>query len=211
MVTGATTTAAGVDVSGTTLFNDNPRATTTNIWGSSIGGFKNLASLTLGYPATVAQQTNAADRALGVFQTGSYNLDPSAAFELAIANTTGFTTFNLSFNFMILSNYTRTTTWTVDYQVGGSGAFTALGTIAAGPGNPTDTLESYSFGTALDNQSGQVILRVAALTGSTGSGNRDEIAIDNVDLTYAAVPEPSTVLLVCMGLVGILVIRRRCS
>ena len=55
-----------------------------------------------------------------------------------------------------------------------------------------------------------VWIQVVALTNSTGSGNRDTFAIDNVQLTYTPVPEPGAVLAFAaagLGLAGL--VRRR--
>jgi hypothetical protein len=184
VVTGATTTATGVDVS-STYFDANPRDTSVNTWSSSTLEYKNLASIIpLGASATIAQQTNATDRALGIRQA-SPQTDPGGAFVLTIANTTELFGFNLTFDFQMLQENTRSTTWTVDYRVGGTGSFTPVGTIPD-PGAVGDYPQSFSFGTALDNQSGMVEIRVAALTATTGSGNRDVMAIDNFNLTYSS-------------------------
>jgi hypothetical protein len=184
VVTGATTTATGSNVS-SSYFDANP-ADSANTWTSTALEYKNLASylsLLITNP-TVAQQTSCTNRALGIRQA-SPQTDPGGAFVLTIANTTGFDGFNLAFDFQMLQENPRSMTWTVDYRVGGTGSFTPVGTIPD-PGAVGDYPQSFSFGTALDNQSGMVEIRVAALTASTGSGNRDVMAIDNFNLTYTS-------------------------
>jgi hypothetical protein len=168
-----------------TYFDANP-ADSANTWSSTALEYKNLASIIpLGAGATIAQQASATDRALGIRQASSVT-DPGGAFVLTLPNTVGLQGFNLTFDFQMLQENPRAMTWTVDYRVGGTGSFTPVGTIPD-PGAVGNYPQSFSFGSALDNQSGSVQIRVAALTASTGSGNRDVMAIDNFNLTCSAV------------------------
>ena len=133
---------------------------------------------------------------------------------LCIANTTGYGSFTLTFEAQMLSVQPRSTTWTIDYRLGDSGNFTALGTFSD-PGTFGST--TYSFGpsslSAWDNQSSAVYFRVVALSGSSGSGSRDTFGIDDFSLSYSAVPEPVTVALVVFGavLAGGRLARRLCA
>lgn len=127
-------------------------------------------------------------------------------------NTTGFTLSQLSFDLMMLSVQTRSTTWTIDYGLGLSPtSFTSL-TTWADPGAFGSTPVSITGSSlaALSNQS-SVWIRLVALGATTGSGSRDSIALDNFNLTHAAIPEASThaAVLGALALVATLVYRRR--
>ena len=172
-------------------------------WTSISGGFKNFASATgLHSPAPVAVQTAAANRALGVRQTGSFGdatiapAVPGTAFVFQAANTTGKTDLALSFKLQSLdSTITRIVTWQVDYGLGAAPTtFTTVGTGST-TGNSTfanNTL-TVSFGSALDNQSGPITIRIAALAASVsnGGGNRPSTAIDDFSLSWNS-PTAST-------------------
>ena len=156
-------------------------------------GFKNSASAdsngTANATLTCAAQVAITNRALSVRQSGSWG-DPGASFQLELANTTGFTSFGLAFRLQgldILSG--KTTTFTVDYGIGANPTtFTPIATVptvlAVGGHHFNDTNVIASFGSALDNQSQPVWIRISTLAKSTGSGNRSTIAIDDFVLTY---------------------------
>ena len=162
------------------------------------GGTKNYASANNGNAAKVAtctEQKAFTDRAIGfrqVSQTnGSHpNLEPGAAYVLKIANTTGLTNFNLNFKLQSLDTTSpRTTTWTIDYATGAAPtSFTAItptsGTMTTGNLTFANNAISVNFGNALDNKSTNVWIRIAALTASTGSGNRPSTAIDDFNLSW---------------------------
>jgi hypothetical protein len=146
-------------------------------------------------------------------------MEPGGAFIATLANTTGYTGFGLNFDLIdfgtFLSGSRRTNTWTIDWRSGGAGAYTSVGTFQTSSllfPNPSlaGTNLTYSFGGALDNLSGPVEIRIVQLTPSTGSGNRDSLAIDNWTLSYV-IPEPSTIALVGFGLVGVFAFARRRS
>ncbi len=172
--TGATATSLGSAAS---------YSNTMILWSDSSGAFKNLASadgLTSG--ATTTQQNSSTDRALGLRQSGSFG-DPGAAFVLQIANTTGKTNLSLTFKFQTLSPQTRDTTFTVDYGIGASPTtFTPVTTVTSGAFGSQNV--TANFGTALNNQTGPVYIRIVALDPSTGSGSRDTVAIDDISITY---------------------------
>ncbi len=174
-----------------------PSATTA--WKSTAGGFKNFASAnnttmfyTLGADTTA--QKAATDRALGVRQVGYTSAtfpgsDSGAAFGLLIANTTGLTNFAMTFKLQSLDSATgpRKTTWRVDYGTGTSpSTFTMVGsTDTTGTSSYLNKTVSVSFGNALNNLTGPVWIRIAAISASTGSGNRTSSAIDDVNLTWS--------------------------
>ncbi|MBD2768109.1 choice-of-anchor J domain-containing protein [Hymenobacter sp. BT664] len=169
-----------------------PGSTTT--WGATGAGFKNFASATgLTATASTANQTAATNRALGVRQTGTFG-DPGAAFVFQAANTTGKTDFALSFKLQSLDNSsTRTTTWRVDYGRGATPtAFTTVGTGSdTGASAFSNNTITVSLGSALDNQSGPVYIRIVTLSASTGAGSRPSTAIDDFSLTWNS-PTPTT-------------------
>lgn len=158
--------------------------TTTAIsWSDSGGAFKNLASADGGLSSdSTATQSARTDRTLGIRQAIG---DPGAAFELELANTTGKTSFSLSLKHQMLSVQTRSTVWSVQYSTTGS-SWTTLGTYTD-PGVWGSTSSgALSLGSAINNISGPVYLRVVALNASTGSGSRDTYAIDDFSLTWSA-------------------------
>ncbi|MCU0449777.1 MAG: T9SS type A sorting domain-containing protein [Bernardetiaceae bacterium] len=110
---------------------------------------------------------------------------------MQIANTTGRAGFQLSFKLQSLDNTsTRITTWRVDYGIGTAPtSFTdanALGTLTTGNSTFASNNITVNFGSALDNQSQNVWMRVVALTASTGSGTRATTGIDDLVLTWNA-------------------------
>lgn len=168
------------------------------------GGFKNYPSATVineginfcpPLPATAPTFTN---RALGVRQVsptnGTHpNLDPGAAFAVKIANTNGLTNFNLTFKLQSLdTSSTRTTRWRVDYGFGNTPtsftAATATGTLTTGNKAFSNDTVTVNFGSALNNSSTPVWIRVAALTATSGSGNRPSSAIDDFKLSWTGTP-----------------------
>ncbi|MGI4867181.1 MAG: choice-of-anchor J domain-containing protein [Janthinobacterium lividum] len=156
-------------------------------WNNTGGGFKNFASansVAAGSATTV--QNAATDRALGVRQTGSLG-DPGAAFVFEAANTTGKSDFSLSFKLQSLDETSpRITTWQVSYGLGA----TPTSYINIGPTATTGDLSfsnntvTVSFNQLLDNQTGPVWIRIAALNASGNSGNRPTSAIDDFSLSW---------------------------
>ncbi|MFN3266804.1 MAG: hypothetical protein ACK41E_08190 [Deinococcales bacterium] len=162
--TGATATTLGTVVA----FN-----TAQVNWANTAGAFKNFAS------ASCSPEIGCTDRALGVRQTGGFG-DPGASFVYTLANTTRYIGYKVELEAQMLSVQPRSTTWTLDYQVG-SGAFTTL-TTYTDPSTFGSTPISVSLGNDADNQSASVRLRISALNISTGSGSRDSFGIDNFKL-----------------------------
>lgn len=178
VATGATVSANGTSILAT------PAVRT---WTDTGGAFKNVAGISTGETATSTQQSAATDRALAVRQTGAFG-DPGAAFILTLANTTGVDLHSLSLDLSMFTNSTqspRSTQWTIDYRVGESGDFTALGTYddpgVFGATPFTANLDTIS---ALDESTLPVFFRVVALSGSANFGSRDTFGIDNFTLNY---------------------------
>ncbi len=149
-------------------------------WANASGAFKNFASATgLTSSSDATAQNASEDRALGMRQTGSFG-DPGAAFTYSFS-TTGTNVDSISLDMMMLSVQTRSTAWTIQYGLGENPtSFTTLGTWSD-PGTWGTTplvFTTNDFGTALNNQD-DIVFRVVALTGSTGSNNRDSMGLDN--------------------------------
>jgi hypothetical protein len=173
--------------SATTLGSAATLTTAATTWGDSGGAFKNVASSTsLTSAATTTDQANSSDRALGIRQTGSFG-DPGAAFNFNF-NSTGLAINTISFNLEMLSVQSRSSTWSIQYATSASpSSFTTLGTWGD-PGTFGSTSLSFStsdFGTNLNDLS-SAWFRVVALSGSTSTGSRDTIAIDDFSMTFSA-------------------------
>ena len=194
---GATATAVGTALTFTT-----PPTT----WADTGGRFKNVSSATnLTSVASTTDQGNSSNRALGLRQSGSFG-DSGASFNFNFSTTEREIT-GITLDLMMLSVQNRSTTFTLQYGIGASPtSYTTLSTYGD-PGVFGTTSLSFGttdFGTALNNQA-EVVFRVVALGGSTGSGSRDTVGIDNFTIT--AIPEPSSALLGGLGLLALL--RRR--
>jgi hypothetical protein len=107
-----------------------------------------------------------------------------------INNTTGKTNLKMSF-LLQSSDYKtapRTTTWAVDYGKGDSPAtfttVTATGTLTTGNNVFSSTTVNVDFGSALDNTTGKIYIRITAPAAASGSGNRASTAIDDVKFTW---------------------------
>lgn len=174
----------------TTLGATATFTTAVALWNNTGNGFKNYASADgLNASSTTTDQNGSADRALGVRQTGTFG-DPGAAFVLQINNTTGLTNFTMNFKLQSLDGATapRTTVWQVDYGTGATpSSFTIVGSgtgYSTGGNSFSNTTLAVNFGSALDNISGPVWIRIVTAAASTGSGNRPSTGIDDVQLNY---------------------------
>jgi autotransporter-associated beta strand protein len=180
--TGATTTALGTSQTLTTAATS---------WGDSGGSFKNLAAAgSFLSNASTANQAAATDRALGVRQTGSFG-DPGVSFNFHF-NASAVTFSSLSLDLMMLNVQPRSTTWSIQYGIGATPtSWTTLSTWAD-PGSFGTT--NFSFdATDLAALNGQAAawIRIVALGGASGSGNRDTMGIDNFTFNFSSGPPPS--------------------
>lgn len=163
-------------------------------WNQTSLGFKNFASATgLTSSSSSTAQNASANRALGMRQTSTAGTggDPGAAFAFLLPNTTGKTNLQLEFKLQSLDATAagRTTTWKVDYGTGNNPALfspvvTSPATITTVAGTFASTTVTVNFGTALNNISQPVWIRIATLTGTSGSGNRPSTGIDDVKFTW---------------------------
>ncbi|CAN5498115.1 hypothetical protein BH10BAC3_BH10BAC3_01940 [soil metagenome] len=180
-VTGANATSLGIEFAYTSGQNYH--------WGSVAPGPKSYASATgLNSATDSATQSITTNRAFGFRQTSSAG-DPGAAFVFEFENTTGKTNFTMDFLLQSLDVVSpRIVTWAVDYGFGSSPVSfipaTAVGTLTTGGTTFSSNSITVNFGTVLNDKAGKVWVRVVALTGSTGSGNRPTSAIDNVKFTW---------------------------
>jgi hypothetical protein len=166
--------------------------TTHASWANTTGQFQNSAGTgnagtnLLGTESSTVQ-SGYTNRAPAIRQTAGFG-DPGAAFVLNLTNTMGMAGFQLDLDLLMLGVQNHATVWTVDYAVGNNPAnFVALATYND-PGAFGATHTNISFGTALDNQSSNVWIRVAALSASTGStGSRDTFGIDNFSLSWTSI------------------------
>ncbi|WP_246604588.1 nuclease [Chloracidobacterium aggregatum] len=184
--TGATATSLGTPASFSTTPID---------WANTSGAFKNFASANnAGFNASTpaATQNSAPDRALGIRQTGTFG-DPGAAFTYQ-RDTTGETIDTVSFDAQMLSVQPRSTTWTLQYGVGAAPtSFVTLATYTD-PGTWGNTNISVTLSTVQSadvSNKPSVFFRIVALSGSTGSGNRDSFGIDNFTLSNSSGPPPT--------------------
>lgn len=185
VVSNATATSLGTAATFTNSIDGN------SPWNSTFSGWKNVASADgLISSSNTAAQAASTDRAVGIRQSGSV-ADPGAALEMQLANTTGFSNFSLSFKLQSLDiTSPRVTTWRVDYGTGASPAtFTAVTTspvsVTTGGSTFTNTTVTVNFGSALDNISQDVWIRITSLTAATGTGNRATTGIDDISLDFS--------------------------
>ena len=174
---------------------------TQDVWNSIASGWKNVASADgLISSSSSAVQNASTDRVVGIRQSNS-TADPGAALEFQLANTTGFSNFNLSFKLQSLDvSSERVTTWLVQYGTGTSPAsFTTVATspatLTTGGFSFSNNTISVNFGAVLDNIGQNVWIRIVALTGSSGANNRATTGFDDISLTYSNISSctpPST-------------------
>jgi hypothetical protein len=179
--TGATASAVGTAAT----YNNG-----TNFhWGTATAGAKSFASATgLDASTDSATQSVAVNRAIGVRQTGAFG-DPGAAIVFSLENTTGKTNFQMSFKLQSLDiTSPRTVTWTVDYGFGDAPtsftAATPVGTMTTGSSSFTNNDVTVNFGSALDNKSSRVWVRIVTLSTSVTTGNRPSSAVDDVSFSW---------------------------
>jgi hypothetical protein len=155
-------------------------------WNNSTGAFKNSASADgLISSSTTTSQSASTDRVIASRQTGSFG-DPGAAFVLQLANTTGLSNIQISFKLQSLDvGSVRAVNWVVDYGIGANPtSFTqvSIGTLATGGSTFSSNTVTLTNAIPAENAS-NVWIRIVALTGSTGSGSRPTVGIDDFTLT----------------------------
>jgi trimeric autotransporter adhesin len=210
--TGANATSVGtaisINTSGTPL--SGSMNTAPSSWTVTNGAGLNVASATgLVGNETGTIQAAQTNRAIAIRQSGSFG-DPGAAITFQIQNTVGFADLNLSLALQTVRNDPRETIYTVRYGLGDNPAtFTQLGSTYT-----TSAFNTTPFSATLpgevNDQNQALFIQIVALSGSTGSGNRDMFAVDDFQLTYAPVPEPTSVLAVAAAVMaGGVGLRRR--
>lgn len=161
---------------------------TPQTWSNPSGGFKNVASSDgLNVSSNSNAQNNSSNRALGIRQTNSFG-DPGASFMWTIDNTLGRENLSIEIDHLILSPQDRSTRWLVQYSVDGGNTWTTIGQyetpLLASTADWGDSTATYPLGNNAANQSGNLIIRIATLDASIGSGSRDSYAIDNIQLQW---------------------------
>lgn len=183
----------------TTLGTATTFTTTTTSWSSTTAGsdFRNIATF------GSSNQSTDSDRAIGWRPLAASSGARTGAVMLSLANTTGFTNFSLSFDIFTANNVNETQTYSIEYRVGNSGAFTQLSTFTTPDSGSlslnasTISVNSVSL-SALSNQSQSVYFRIRGT--ATSGTSLDTIGIDNFVLSYSAIPEPSTCAAIFGGL-----------
>ncbi|MVM40475.1 hypothetical protein GO730_27100 [Spirosoma sp. HMF3257] len=185
--------------SGTSLGTTTSFASTTVSWSTSTGNFRNAASADgLASNSSTGAQGTSTDRALAVRQTAAFG-DASAAFAVKLANTSGLQSFSLTYKLQSLDAASaRTATWLLQYGVGESPtSFVTVpptsGTTATGGSSFSNNTYSFDFGTALDNNTQPIWIRIVTLTATSGSGSRPTTGIDDFSLTYSTLTNSPTI------------------
>lgn len=177
-------------------------------WAETGGGFKNLSSNNIDLGGDTTAQNSNSNRALGMRQV-SIQGNPGMSVNFNFSST-GVQLDTISFDLLMLNIAGKSTTFEIQYGLGTTPtSFVSLGSWADPGvlGATNFTFDRSDFGTALDGKS-QVWLRIAALQAATGTGTvYDAVAIDNFSISASAVPEPTSILLGALGVVGML--RRR--
>lgn len=169
-------------------------------WTNTAGAFKNVASATgLTSTASATDQNSSTNRAIGLRQSGAVG-DPGGAFVVRLGPTTGHTSIKVSFRLQSLDTTAtggnavgRVTPWVVDGGVSTGTNFTSRstptptvsngGTMSTSVAFKNDIV-TVDFGSALDNLSGDVYVRILSTVASTGTGNRPTSAIDDLTVTW---------------------------
>ncbi|MFV0210021.1 hypothetical protein OBK13_12550 [Empedobacter falsenii] len=167
-------------------------------WNNTTGSFKNFASANgLTASASTNVQNASTDRSLGVRQTGSFGTKNGTSFVFQIANTENKSNFKLNFKLQSLdSSSPRITTWKVEYSVGNTLNFVALQTLPAtlttGDSKFTNQSVDVTLPADIDNQSGNVWIRITTTGDASGKNNRASTAIDDFNLTWDEASSNST-------------------
>ncbi|WP_291098746.1 MULTISPECIES: hypothetical protein [unclassified Empedobacter] len=168
------------------------------VWNNTTGAFKNFASANgLTASASTNVQNASTDRSLGVRQTGSFGTTNGTSFVFQIANTENKSNFKLNFKLQSLdSSSERITTWKVEYSVGNTLNFVALQTLPAtlttGDSKFTNQSVDVTLPADIDNQSGNVWIRITTTGDASGKNNRASTAIDDFNLTWDEASSNST-------------------
>jgi len=179
-----------------------------NATANSTNYFRNLPGASQTWSAGLS---SGSDRALGWRAGNAATRDGSITFTLS--DTLGFNLSSLSFQLFTPNNTGTAATYQLQYQIGPTGTFSQLASVAYTNDTAQNPLIVTSITltgaqlTALNNQSGQVTFRWinTAASGTTFQ----TLAIDNFAYTATAVPEPATYAVLLGALVLLAAARRR--
>jgi hypothetical protein len=173
--------------------------------GSSISSFGKFN--TAGTPLTFLSSVSGNPNNRGFLASNSVsqnNWDGSGYFQFSL-DSTGYQGMYLSWGMNRSS--TGPTGWDIKYSTTGvGGPFLTFGSVAAG-NNVLVTVDMSAVG-AIDNNANVIFRLVGTGASNTAAGTAK---IDNFAIDATVIPEPSTMLLVGMGLVGLMALRRRRS
>lgn len=158
-------------------------------WDDVAYGFKVFASANdpnINESSDSITQVDNTNKALGIRQTSSNEI---VGFVFEINNTTGKSNLKMSFSLQSLDKSSpRTATWQVDYGAGDAPtSFTnanASGTLTTGNSQFTNNQVTVDFGSALNNKSEKIFIRIWTPAKTTGTGNRPSSAIDDVKFSF---------------------------
>jgi hypothetical protein len=185
-------------------YNFNAATTTANT-GSAISTLSNFnpASAALTFPTGSTLNAEGADIAGNAVSQNNWNNAGSPAYFQFTLDATGYTDLIVSF----WEQKSSTGPSPVDflYSDDGGSSFTSFASLTASnaPGN-LHSVDLTSV-TALNGQS-DLVFRIRAGNASSASGT---FRIDNLKVDATIIPEPSTMMLVGAGLVGVWMLRRR--
>ncbi len=151
--------------------------------------------------------------ALGVQPAGS-DFTPGSIF-LQLPNETDsvIDALDLSFDFLFYNDQERSQQFEVFYSTGGT--FTHLGSLTLLTPEPSalePEWEVFTIATSLSElglEPGDFLTLRFDSDDFSGGGSRDEIAIDNISISQAAIPEPASAALLLLATGGLVMRRAR--
>ena len=149
------------------------------------------------------------DRALGVQPTGSDSTP--GAIALRIANTTGNTidTLGITYDIYVRNDQNRSSSFDLFFSVGDESSYSVSLTFASDEtADATPTWNGNTQSTTLTSlgwAAGAFMFLEWRSVDFSGSGSRDELALDNININSqaAGIAEPATLALLGLGLAGL--------
>ena len=154
------------------------------------------------------------DRSLGV-QPGGSDFTPGDII-LRVLNDTGslVSDFDIAYEIWYRNNQTRSNSLNFSYSTDGTNYtdVSSLDFATPGSGAPSGwEMDTRGTNIAVSLAAGQQLYLRWHGDDLTGGGNRDEYALDDISITLnaSAIPEPGAASLIALGIVGMVVRRRR--